>query len=221
MDDIKQNLAKTHAEISQFKGAHLLAVSKKQSIEKIKLAYDFGQKNFGENYMQELLEKTEALKSLNISWHFIGRIQKNKLSKIVGVCEYIHSVDSIETLKKISELCEKKQIKQKIFLQVNQGSEDSKGGFLEKELLKNWKQISEVSHITICGLMSLPPLSEDEDKTRTYFRQLQDLLKKLKALSPQLPLNELSMGTSSDYKIALAEGATWVRLGTSLFGARP
>ncbi len=194
--------------------AQLLAVSKLQPNEKIRTAAQEGQIHFGENYVQEALTKQNELKDLKIHWHFIGHLQKNKVKQIVGKFDLIHSVDSIALAQKISSVASDLNITQNILLQINLANEDSKGGFSSQELVSAMEQIQDLPHIKVAGLMTMPPLFEDSELCRPYFQQL-------KALADQFQLEHLSMGTSSDYRIALEEGATWVRLGTVLFGERP
>ena len=191
----------------------ILAVSKFQSAEKIVELYNQGYRHFAENYVQEALEKIEALKHLDITWHFIGTLQKNKIKFLQKNFEYIHSIENVDQVKVLNEKCEKLGFVQKIFLQVNLSDENSKSGWNEKDLTMNWTKLAEFHSVKVVGLMTMPPLENEPEKNRIYFRQLAQLAKNLK-------LSELSMGTSHDYKIALEEGATWVRLGTALFGER-
>lgn len=194
--------------------AQLLAVSKLQTQIKIRSAFSEGQIYFGENYVQESLQKQEELKDLNIHWHFIGHLQKNKVKQIVGKFDLIHSVDSLELAQKISTEAAKLNITQKILLQVNLAGEESKGGFSNIQITQVIHQIQSLPNLELSGLMTMPPLTENPEDVRPYFKQL-------KVLGDKFHLTELSMGTSSDYKVALEEGATWVRLGTVVFGERP
>lgn len=204
--------------------AQVLAVSKLQPVEKIKALYDQGQRSFGENYVQEALEKIETLKDLSdIQWHLIGSLQKNKAKYVVGKFALIHSVDSLELAQVLSRQCVNKQVQQNILIQVNLAEEESKGGFDRETLLAQWSNLTQLPHIQIQGLMTMPPLTETGVEVRPYFRGLRELrddLKKQTDLSIH-PLKELSMGTSHDYAVAIEEGATIVRLGTILFGERP
>ncbi len=191
----------------------ILAVSKLQPIDKIRKLNAEGQFDFGENYVQEALEKIEQLKHLKIHWHLIGPIQSNKIKYLKDHFEYIHSVDSLKTAQMISNQAAKINYIQKIFIQVNISSETSKSGFSMDELQKNWDELSQIKNIKIVGLMTMPPLQNQPEQNRPIF-------KTLKKIADQLQLSELSMGTSHDYETALQEGATWVRLGTVLFGER-
>lgn len=192
---------------------HLLAVSKLQPIEKIRELYQQGQIDFAENYIQEALEKIESLADLKIQWHLIGPIQKNKVKYLKKHFAYIHSIDSYELAAKISEACLKIQYRQKVFLQINLSGEASKSGFSQEELNAKWGLIQELAGLEVVGLMTMPPLENKPEKNRVFFKEL-------KYIGTKLNLNEYSMGTSHDYKFALQEGATWIRLGTMLFGER-
>ena len=192
---------------------NLLAVSKLQSTEKIRRLYQEGQRHFAENYIQEALQKIEELAKLEIQWHLIGPLQKNKVKFLKKNFAYIHSVDSLELAQKISEKALEIGHQQKIFLQVNLSGELSKSGFSPQTLSLNWDSLSQLKGLQILGLMTMPPLENEPEKNRKYFQEL-------KKLGQSLNLNEFSMGTSHDYKVALDEGATWIRLGTVLFGDR-
>lgn len=202
-----------HASASN-KAAKLIAVSKLQSAAKIRALAMQGQLAFGENYVQEAIEKIETLRDLTIEWHFIGHLQKNKVKQVVGNFAYIHSVDSVELAEKISQQAGKLNLRQKILLEVNIANEASKAGFKPQNLEASFLKIVQLPHLQVCGLMTMPPLLNDNETTRGYFHQLKKLADKV-----QLP--ELSMGTSADYQTALKEGATMIRLGTVLFGERP
>ncbi|MBC7466251.1 MAG: YggS family pyridoxal phosphate-dependent enzyme [Bdellovibrio sp.] len=191
----------------------ILAVSKLQPIEKIKELHAEGQIDFGENYMQEALEKIETLKDLKINWHLIGPLQKNKVKFLKTNFAYVHSVDSIELAELISKKAVEINHKQKVFLQINISGEQTKAGFDENAFVKNWDLVKALPGLEIVGLMTMPPLENEPEKNRIYF-------KKLTVLGETLGLHEFSMGTSHDYLVALEEGATWIRLGTILFGQR-
>ncbi len=200
----------------------VLAVSKLQPIQKIRNLSEKGHRLFGENYVQEALLKQDLLKDLDIDWHLIGTLQKNKVKLVVGKFELIHSVDSFELAQAISNQALKIKTLQKILLQINLAQEVSKGGLSREDLLRQWGEISTLSGIEITGLMTMPPLSDDPEEVRPYFRELSKIQTELiKYNSGRHPLRELSMGTSHDYHVAIEEGATIVRLGTILFGERP
>lgn len=214
----------TQSRTGQQPPALLLAVSKMQPVEKIQWLYEKGQIDFGENYVQEALKKIDHFRTATpkIQWHLIGHLQKNKVKSVVGLFELIHSVDSVELAEKINLEMGKKNPghKQKILLQINQGAEDSKTGFTEDSLELNWPRIKKMESIEVHGLMSLPPLHENPEQTRPYFKKLKKDLQRLQNDRGQHPLNQLSMGTSQDFLIAIEEGATIVRVGTLLFGER-
>lgn len=192
---------------------HLLAVSKLQPVEKIKVLYQEGQIDFAENYVQEALKKIEELQGLKIQWHLIGPIQKNKVKYLKNNFAYIHSVDSYELAMKISEQALKNDYIQKVFIQLNLSGEETKSGYSKNSFLKDWPKLKELKGLNIVGLMTMPPLENIPEKNRAFFKEL-------KYIGNTLGLLEFSMGTSHDYQIALEEGATWIRLGTILFGER-
>lgn len=208
----------------QSQPAKLLAVSKLQTTEKIRALYNLGQRSFAENYVQEALDKIDSLQDLgDIEWHFIGHLQKNKAKHVVGRFHLIHSVDSLELAEVLNKNCHSRNIQQSILVQVNLAQEATKSGFDRSTLLASWIHLTRLDHLKICGFMTMPPLTETGESVRPYFRQLRELREEL-AKNTNLavhPLNELSMGTSHDFKVAIEEGATIVRLGTILFGERP
>jgi pyridoxal phosphate enzyme (YggS family) len=198
----------------------ILAVSKLQSVDKICDLYDQGQRAFAENYVQEALDKQQELqrKGVPIEWHFIGHLQTNKAKQVAGRFACIHSVDSLKIGQALAKFCTPDK-PQKVYLQVNLAGEQSKGGFAEAELAQALPTLCALPGLHVAGLMTMPPLSADPEQVRPYFKQLHQLL--IQWQKPFPNLQELSMGTSGDYAVAAQEGATWVRLGTVLFGARP
>lgn len=199
----------------------LIAVSKKKPVEDILSLYECGQKDFGENYVQEFEEKKNKI-TAGISWHFIGALQRNKVKDVVGSAELIHSVDRVELLKTVNEKAKEKNVIQKILLQVNIADEESKSGFDIENMALILEACEAKENVEVCGLMSFPPLSDDEKTARRYFsksRALFELMQK-KIPSQNSSFQILSMGTTSDYKWAIEEGATMVRVGTALFGER-
>lgn len=198
--------------------AKLVAVSKLQNVEAIRAVAEQGQAIFAENYVQEALPKLEKLKDLGIEWHFIGRLQKNKVKQVVGAFDLIHSVDSLDLAETINRIAGEKGLSQRVLLQLNLASEESKGGFSRVEFSAKIEELKEFEHLQVEGLMTMPPLFDDPERSRPYFQELRELQKKFSKDFPLL--YELSMGTSSDFEIALEEGATMVRLGTLVFGDR-
>lgn len=210
--------------LSQIGATKLLAVSKLQPVEKIRDLYSQGQRRFGENYVQEALDKQEALSDLaDIEWHLIGHLQKNKAKYVVGKFHLIHSVESLELAQVLSRQCESKNVQQNILIQVNLAHEETKSGFDKADVLKAWSELIRLPNLHIMGLMTMPPLTETGSEVRHYFTELRELRDELKKQTDTAahPMTELSMGTSHDYRVAIEEGATIVRLGTILFGERP
>jgi pyridoxal phosphate enzyme (YggS family) len=190
--------------------ARLLAVSKLQPADKIREAYAFGQRDFAENYLQEAVAKQRELRDLaDIRWHFIGRIQSNKAKALAENFYAVHSVDRLALLEKL-----RGNQPLKVFLQLNIAEETSKAGAQVNELEALLQAALCCSHLQVAGLMLMPPLQSTLEQAENYFRIAQNL-------TAQWQLKELSMGTSHDYKLAIAYGATWVRIGTDLFGSRP
>ncbi|MEK6772483.1 MAG: YggS family pyridoxal phosphate-dependent enzyme [Bdellovibrionota bacterium] len=200
----------------------ILAASKLQPTTKILELHKSGQMDFGENYVQEALFKMEELKKHSLHWHLIGHLQKNKVKQVVGAFDLIHSIDSLELAEKVNTRAKELGLKQKILLQINQAEEKMKTGFQPDSFMKDWEHLEKFSSLQICGLMCLPPLFEEAEKTRPYFSSLRNQLEVLrkKANTKLHPLNHLSMGTSHDYQIAVEEGSTILRLGAILFGER-
>jgi pyridoxal phosphate enzyme (YggS family) len=223
---IKESIVQLNNTIAPFKGASLLAVSKTKPASDIQIAYVCGQRDFGENKVQELLEKSLELKVTcpDIRWHFIGGLQSNKINMLLKTQNLvsIHSIDSIKLLNKLLS----KNIDKKIgiFLQINTSGEEEKGGFAttdKKEIFDAVELIREHSHFYLQGLMTIGKIRTEnfEEDAALCFNELVDL----KAdISQKFKLNEieLSMGMSSDYPIALKLGTNWVRIGSNIFGSR-
>lgn len=197
----------------------LIAVSKKQSIEKIQELYDLGLKHFAENYLQEAMNKIEALQHLNINWHFIGKIQSKKIKDIVGNFELIHTVSRMSEVEGISKVAGNKGLIQKILVQVNIADEESKQGFSVAEILEAIKAIQEVENILLKGLMVFPPLSENEVEVSLWFQKSKKLFDQLRERVGE-SFDQLSMGTSDDFHLAIRSGATDLRVGSRLMGPR-
>ena len=193
---------------------NILAVSKGFKSQEIKTIMDIGQNDFGESKFQEAFEKQLILKNLKkIKWHFIGRIQSNKVRKIVQNFKYIHSVDSFEKLQKISNISREEKKNPLIMLQVKFSDDPTKGGINPELLISKWREIQKLKNIKISGLMTINPkgLSSKENK---------DLFKKCRSLADSLQLPDCSMGMSGDWEEAIEAGSTWLRLGSLIFGDR-
>ncbi len=199
----------------------LIAVSKKQPIEKIKNLYNQGVKNFGENYLQEALGKINNLKDLNIIWHFIGPIQSNKTAEIAKNFDWIHSVDKFKIAQRLSNQRPVELAPLSVLIQVNIDREESKSGVMPEDLLDLVKQCEKLPNIYLKGLMCIPAPRElnNLDQQGEPFRKLRELLDFLKQQNCLIG-DDLSMGMSADFRAAILEGASLVRLGTLLFGAR-
>lgn len=195
----------------------LVAVSKTKPVADIEALYALGQRDFGENYVQELADK-QALLPADIRWHFIGHLQSNKVKYIAPFIHLIHGVDSLKLLQEINKQAAKNHRIIHCLLQVHIASEETKFGMDENELNDALQQLNAFPNVKVCGLMGMASLSEDDNKVRNEFRTLHRLLQK-SAISHQ-PSAMLSMGMSGDYKIAIEEGSTMVRIGSLLFGAR-
>jgi len=193
---------------------NILAVSKGFKSQEIKTIQNIGQNDFGESKFQEAFDKQLILKDLKqIKWHFIGRIQSNKIRKIVQNFKYIHSVDSFEKLQKISSISYEEKKNPFIMLQVKLSDDPSKGGFKPELLISKWREIQELKNITLKGLMTINPrgLSSKENS---------ELFKKCRSLADSLQLPDCSMGMSGDWEEAIDAGSTWLRLGSLIFGDR-
>ena len=193
---------------------NILAVSKGFKSQEIKTIHNLGQNDFGESKYQEAFEKQLILKDLKqIKWHFIGRIQSNKIRKIVQNFKYIHSVDSFEKLQNISRISYEEKKNPYIMLQVKLSDDPSKGGFEPDLLISKWSEIQELKNITLKGLMTINPrgLSSNENS---------ELFKKCRSIADSLQLSDCSMGMSGDWEEAIDSGSTWLRLGSLIFGDR-
>jgi pyridoxal phosphate enzyme (YggS family) len=205
----------------------LVAVSKLQPVEAISQLYRYGHRDFGENYVQELVEK-QLLLPHDIHWHFIGHLQSNKIKYIAPFVHLIHSVDSFKLLLEIDRQGKKIDRRINCLLQVHIAMEETKYGLFESELhelitgVTTPGAVHELNHVKVCGLMGMASLSEDEDKIRAEFKYLSALYDKYAHIhTHNFHFQKLSMGMSSDYRIAIEEGSTMVRIGSLLFGRRP
>ena len=199
----------------------LVAVSKTRSAEMVSKAIKAGITTFGENYIQEAADKIKMLSYPNLSWHFIGHLQTNKAKHAVRLFDLIHTVDSLKLARELNKHAGKINKIQNILIQVNTGNEPSKSGIHPEKTLELIKHLSQLEYLSVKGLMTIPPFSDNAENTRPFF----SLLRNLKELIiqeniPNVMLNDLSMGMTSDYKVAIQEGATFIRLGTAIFGER-
>jgi len=202
----------------------LLAVSKRHTIDKIQEAYDFGQRAFGENYVQELLDKKNQLNDLDIEWHFIGPLQSNKAKKISEAAAWVHAVDRLKIAQRLSDNRPDNMPPLSICLQVNISGEETKSGINPKDLNDLALQVASLPKIQLRGLMVIPAPEEDFVKQREVFAEVRILMQNLQTYLSEngitIELDTLSMGMSNDIEAAIAEGATIVRVGTAIFGQR-
>ncbi len=202
--------------------AHLVAVSKTKPVEAVMILYEQGQRDFGENRVQELLPKYEALPK-DIRWHLIGHLQSNKVKYIARFVHLIHSVDSLDLLREIDKQALKHGRVIDCLLQFHIAEEETKFGLLWEELSEWPTEVFEAfPHARITGVMGMATFTDDHKQVKAEFRRLREIFDKVKArfFSHEPAFCELSMGMSDDYRIALEEGSTMVRIGTLLFGAR-
>ncbi|MDD6208861.1 MAG: YggS family pyridoxal phosphate-dependent enzyme [Clostridiales bacterium] len=198
----------------------LIAVSKTKPASMVEEAYACGIRDFGENKVQELVSKEEILPK-DIKWHQIGHLQRNKVKYIVDKAALIHSVDSIRLANQIEQDAAKADIICPILLEVNVAREESKFGFLEEEVMEAVEQISHLPHVQIKGLMTIAPFVENPEENRIFFKKLKQLSVDIAGKNiDNVYMNELSMGMTGDYMVAVEEGATFVRVGTGIFGER-
>ncbi len=226
---IKENIKAVEEQITaaceksgrERKNVTLIAVSKTKPVELLQEAYDCGCRDFGENKVQELVDKYEALPK-DIRWHMIGHLQRNKVKYIVGKVYMIHSVDSLRLAEEISKEAVKKHVEVPILIEVNVANEDTKFGTTCEEVLPLIREIAKLPNILIKGLMTIAPYVEDEEENRCYFQKLKKISVDIMEKNvDNVYMETLSMGMTGDYRTAVSEGATYVRVGTGIFGQRP
>jgi hypothetical protein len=196
----------------------LIAVSKTFPAEAVREAHEAGQTQFGESRLQEAAPKIEVLPA-SLHWHFIGRVQRNKVRRILSLFGTVHAVDSLRLALYMDEIAGELGLYPKVFLQVNVGGEASKGGFEPEELQMEMARLLALRRLEIIGLMCIPPAGPDAESARPWFVALRELRDRL-ASEHGAPLSTLSMGMSGDFEVAIEEGATHVRVGSSIFGKR-
>lgn len=212
LDNIVKNLPATTT---------LVAVSKFVPVETIEAAYNLGITHFGENRVQEFVEKVDKLPS-DIEWHFIGNLQTNKVKDIVGKVALIHSVDRVRLLNRINNEALKKEVTVDILLQLDIAEEETKAGFSREEILEVMAKMDEWEGVNILGLMGMASFSDNMEQVEREFLQVRELFDEIISAYPHLKesFTHLSMGMSSDYEVALKQGSTLVRIGSTIFGAR-
>jgi len=224
--NVAENLDRINTQVKQVErqyqrpsnSVRLLAVSKKQSIALIRQAYDAGHTLFGENYVQEALEKQEALKDCDIEWHFIGSIQANKTKLITAHFDWVHSVDRFKIAKRLSEQRPEGRLPLNVCIEVNINAESTKSGVQPEKLLGLISEISVLTNLRIRGLMVIPKHYSDFEHQKAIFEKVSLLQGTL--IEAGFDLDTLSMGMSQDFEAAIAAGSTVIRLGEAVFGAR-
>jgi pyridoxal phosphate enzyme (YggS family) len=196
----------------------LVAVSKTVGTDLIRQAVEAGQRVFGENRVQEALEKIAEIRAPGLEWHMIGRLQRNKAKFVAGTFSLVHSVDSAELAEELQKHAEKKGIVQRILVEVKLSEEETKGGVGADDLEALLGLITGLRNLRLEGLMTVPPFFPDPEAARPYFRRLREMRDRLQDRGFSLP--ELSMGMSGDFEAAVEEGATLVRVGSAIFGER-
>lgn len=199
----------------------LIAVSKQKSVSLIGQVAGQGQMDFGENYVQEFLQKWSSLRHLPLRWHFVGHLQRRKVKDVVEKVHLIHSLDSFQLACEIEKRAMQRRTVQQCLVEVNTSLESSKSGLAQSEVSNFLKEISKFRYLQVTGLMTIPQLFDDPARGRPFFKALRDLRELINATGCyRTKLHHLSMGMSHDFGIAIEEGATIVRIGTAIFGTR-
>jgi pyridoxal phosphate enzyme (YggS family) len=232
-DDIGESVRQVRARIERAASragrdpgcVRLVAVTKSVDEDRIRAAIDAGVTILGESRLQEAVPKIERIsRPEGLVWHFIGRLQRRKVKAVIGRFEMIHSVDSLALASEINHRAEAAGVHQSVLIEVNLGGEPSKAGFAPEALLDAMPSLDAMPHLAMKGLMTIPPAGPNPEAARPYFRRLRELVERIRqdlATRPRrVELLELSMGMSQDFDIAVEEGATFVRVGTAIFGAR-
>ena len=199
----------------------LLAASKSQSVDAIRAAFSTGVTLVGENYVKEAEEKKDCLKNVDIEWHMIGHLQRNKAKLAVDLFDVIESLDNLELAQELNKQAAKRSKIVRVLIEVNLAGDESKSGICKADVAGLLERVAGLGHIRAEGLMTVPPYRENPEEVRPYFRELRELRDSLNSRClPNVGLRELSMGMSHDFIVAIEEGATIVRVGTALFGPR-
>ena len=216
--DVRRQIEQAAANAGRPGGVRLLAVSKTKPADAIRAAYAAGQREFGENYAQELAQKAEALRDLDgIVWHFIGRLQRNKAKQVVQVAQAVHTVDRAELAAELGKRAAAAGVMVRVLVEVNVSGEASKGGCAPADLGAVLAAVRAAPSLTAVGLMTIPPDTDDPNEARPFFAALRRLRDEHGGAAA---LPELSMGMTHDFPVAIEEGSTIVRVGTAIFGAR-
>jgi pyridoxal phosphate enzyme (YggS family) len=199
----------------------LVAISKTFPPERIREAYDAGLLEFGENRVQEAAAKRPALVDLNITWHLVGHLQTNKAKTARELFQWVHSVDSLRLAQKLHQAASSAGARLRVLIEVNLAGEESKSGVPAEGVLQLAEEISHLESLELRGLMTIPPLLDNPEDVRPYFRRMRELAQKVaERRIPSIAIAELSMGMTHDFEVAIEEGATIIRVGTGIFGGR-
>ncbi len=226
---IKENVARVLERINaacrragrQPEGVKLVAISKTFPAECIRKAYEAGLREFGENKVQEARSKQPGLADLAIIWHLVGHLQTNKVRVARELFHWVHSVDSLRLAQKLDQSAAAGGARLPVLIEVNLGGEESKSGLRAEDVLPLAEEVSRLETLELRGLMTLPPFLENPEEVRPYFRRLRELAREVDSRRlPGVSMQELSMGMSHDFEVAIEEGATIVRVGTAIFGGR-
>lgn len=221
LEEVRENIRKACEKAGRSpEEVTLIAVSKTKPLFMLEEAYEAGARDFGENKVQEILEKSPCMPE-DARFHMIGHLQRNKVKQVLPHAVLIHSVDSLRLAEQIDQEAEKLGITANILLEVNVAKEESKFGMMPEEVPEMVEQIAAFSHLRIQGLMTIAPFVEDPEKNRPVFRKLYQLSVDIKKKNiDNVNMSVLSMGMTGDYQVAVEEGATMIRVGTGIFGAR-
>ncbi|HXG65445.1 MAG TPA: YggS family pyridoxal phosphate-dependent enzyme [Blastocatellia bacterium] len=229
MEEIKERLARVHERIAQAaerarrkaEDVTLIAVSKTFDASTVQQAVDAGARNLGENRVQEAVAKAPQVSGAGLRWHLIGHLQSNKARAAVRTFDVIHTIDSVELASRLNRIAGEEGRRPAALIQVDLGHEETKSGADEADLPAIVETLDAAENLDFRGLMTLPPFFEDPARARPYFRRLREILESLnRGRAPERRLTELSMGMSHDFEVAIEEGATMVRVGSAIFGAR-
>jgi pyridoxal phosphate enzyme (YggS family) len=225
MSSVRENLLRVKERIERAaqkagrdpKEINLVAVSKTVEVARIKEAIEAGVSILGENYVQEAQKKIEAI-GRPVSWHFIGHLQSNKARYAVRLFDVVHSTDSIPLAEELNQRAEQEDRVIKVMIEVNLSKEATKFGTDEERVSNLARRIQDLKHLSLEGLMTMPPYFESPEMSRPYYTALRELKERM--VEERIPMKELSMGMSNDFEIAIEEGATYLRIGTAIFGPR-
>lgn len=218
---VQKNIEESCKKVNRDPGeVTLIAVSKTKPVEMLQEAYAAGARVFGENKVQEIVDKYDQMPS-DVQWHMIGHLQRNKVKYLIGKVVLIHSVDSLRLAEQIEHEAAKADIVMPVLIEVNVAEEESKFGTTSEAAMQLVEAVSKMPHIKIRGLMTIAPFTDNPEDNRIYFRKLKQLSVDIKSKNiDNVDMDELSMGMTGDYEVAIEEGATMVRVGTGIFGKR-